>query len=202
LTRITLLSELARREPPGQAGAHLERISDSARQMTRAMDEIVWAVDPQADTLNGLVDYVSAFTEDFLRTADIRCRMDLPSALPALHVESELRYNLFLALKETLNNIVKHAHASEVWLRLRIERDAFTLVLEDNGQGLPAARAVEGGDRISSGHGLPNLERRLAAIGGRYTVDSAPEHGTRVEMTVPVKAEPSPILATGRNGPD
>jgi signal transduction histidine kinase len=127
--------------------------------------------------------------------------MDLPATLPALHVESELRYNLFLALKETLNNIVKHAHASEVWLRLRTERDGFTLVVEDNGQGLPAARAVDGGDRISSGHGLPNLEGRLAAIGGRYTVDSAPGRGTRVEMTLHVKDEASPILATGRNGP-
>jgi signal transduction histidine kinase len=201
LTQITLLSELARREPPTQAKTHLERISDSARQMTKAMDEIVWAVDPQADTLSGLVDYVSAFTEDFLRTAGIRCRMDLPAALPALHVESELRYNLFLALKEALNNIVKHAHASEVWLRLRIEPDAFALVVEDNGQGVPSTRAEDGGDRISSGHGLPNLERRLAALGGRCTIDSVPGRGTRVEMTLPVKKEASPILATGGNGP-
>jgi hypothetical protein len=80
LTQITLLSELARREPPEQAGTHLERISDSARKMTRAMDEIVWAVDPQHDTVSGLMDYVSAFAEDFLQVAGIRCRMDFPSA--------------------------------------------------------------------------------------------------------------------------
>jgi signal transduction histidine kinase len=203
LTQITLLSELARREPAEQAGAHLERISDSARQMTRAMDEIVWAVDPQADSLSGLMDYVSAFTESFLRTADIRCRMDLPATLPALHVESETRYNLFLALKETLNNIVKHAHASEVWLRLRLERDSFTLVIEDNGQGMTGngngngdGNAIGNGDRLSSGHGLPNLEQRLAAIGGHCIFDSAPGRGTRVEMTVIVKNGASPILAT------
>ncbi len=77
LTQITLLTELAWREPE-QVNAHLERISGSARQLTRAMDEIVWAVDPQHDTLDGLMDYVSAFTEDFLRMAGIRCRMDLP----------------------------------------------------------------------------------------------------------------------------
>jgi signal transduction histidine kinase len=169
--------------------------------MTRAMDEIVWAVDPQADSLSGLMDYVSAFTESFLRTAGIRCRMDLPATMPALHVESETRYNLFLALKETLNNIVKHAHASEVWLRLRVERDAFTLVIEDNGQGLTAngngnGNGDPGGSRISSGHGLPNLENRLAAIGGRCNVASAPGQGTRVEMIVRVKDGASPILAT------
>ena len=138
LTQITLLTELARREPE-QVGAHLERISGSARQLTRAMDEIVWAVDPQHDTFNGLMDYISAFAEDFLRTAGIRCRMDLPLALPAMRVDAELRYNLFLALKEALNNVVKHAKATEVWLRLRIEPRAFTLIVEDNGQGMPAA---------------------------------------------------------------
>jgi len=199
LTQITLLSELARRDPPDQAGAHLERISDSARKMTRAMDEIVWAVDPQHDTLNGLMDYISAYTEDFLRTAGIRCRMDLPAELPALRVAAEQRYNLFLAIKEALNNIVKHAQAVEVWLRLRLETEGLTLVVEDNGRGLPET-AVAGGvpERLLSGHGLPNLERRLVAIGGRCTVHSAPGQGTRVEMSVRLEPAASPIVAMGQ----
>lgn len=201
LTRITLLSELARREPE-QAAAHLDRISGSARQLTRAMDEIVWAVDPQHDTFNGLMDYISAYAEDFLRVAGIRCRMDLPNELPAIGVEAELRYNLFLALKEVLNNIVKHARATEVWLRLRLEPKSFTLMIEDNGCGLPTARTGEAaavGDRIASGSGLLNLEKRLAAVGGRCVVTSAPGNGTRVEMTVSVVTAPSPVVAIGQD---
>ncbi len=198
LTQITLLSELARREPADQAGAHLERISESARTMTRAMDEIVWAVDPQHDTLNGLMDYISAYTEDFLRTAGIRCRMDLPAEVPSLRVDAELRYNLFLALKEALNNIVKHAAATEVWLRLQPAREGFTLIVEDNGRGLEAANASPAGDRLRSGSGLPNLEQRLAAVGGRCEVHSVPGDGTRVEMSVRLEPGPSPIVAMGR----
>lgn len=194
LTQITLLSELARRDPPDQAGLHLERISESARKMTRAMDEIVWAVDPQHDTLSGLVDYVSAYAEDFLRTAGLPCRMDLPAELPALRVEAELRYNLFLALKEALNNIVKHAQATEVWLRLRLHHKGFTLEVEDNGKGLSDAGPTGPATRLSSGHGLPNLEKRLAAVGGRCSVHSAPGQGTRVEITIPTPAA-SPIMA-------
>src|SRR4029077_7379698 len=106
---------------------HLGHISEMAPGLTRTMDEIVWAVDPQHDTPSGLMDYASAYTEEFLRIAGIRCRMDLPTSLPAMHVDAELRYNLFLALKEALNNIVKHARASEVWLRLRLEGDGFKL---------------------------------------------------------------------------
>ncbi|HEV2692088.1 MAG TPA: two-component regulator propeller domain-containing protein [Verrucomicrobiae bacterium] len=201
LTQITLLTELARREPE-QTNNNLERISDSARTLTKAMDEIVWAVDPQHDTFEGLMDYISAYAEDFLRVAGIRCRMDFPLPMPVLRVDAETRYNLFLALKEALNNLVKHARATEVWLRLRVEEKSFTLSVEDNGQGLAAgtAAAAESG-RISSGSGLTNLEKRLAAVGGRCEIVSGPGKGTQVRMTLFVSGGTSPVMAIGRNGP-
>jgi len=200
LTQIMLLSELARREPP-QVQNHLGQISDMARELTRTMDEIVWAVDPQHDTLNGLMDYASAYTQEFLRIAGIRCRLDLPASLPAMHVDAELRYNLFLALKEALNNIVKHARASEVWLRLRLEGDGFKLVIEDNGQGLPVVAAVaENGERLVSGHGLNNLEKRLRAVGGRCDVYSSAGKGTRIEMATRNGASPSPVVVIADHG--
>ncbi|HZI33642.1 MAG TPA: ATP-binding protein, partial [Candidatus Binatia bacterium] len=191
--------ELARRDP-AQTDTNLGRITDSARKLTRAMDEIVWAVDPQHDTVAGLMDYISAYAEDFLRMADVRCRMDLPLHLPATHVDAELRYNLFLALKEALNNVVKHARATEVWLRLRMEPKSLTLIVEDNGQGISTTGATEN-ERLSSGSGLGNLEKRLAAVGGRCQIHSVPGQGTRVEMTVFLKNPTSPVVAIGGDGP-
>jgi signal transduction histidine kinase/ligand-binding sensor domain-containing protein len=201
LTQITLLSELGRRET-NPAGAQWERISDAARDLTRSMDEIVWAVDPQRDTLASLIDYISAYSEDFLRTAGIRCRMDFPAAVPAMQIEAELRYNLFLALKETLNNIVKHAQASEVWLRLSLTPAAFTLAVEDNGHGFETnngGKAADSVDRLNSGHGLPNLRKRLEAIGGRCVMQSSPGKGTRIEMTVILHSATSSVMAIGGN---
>jgi signal transduction histidine kinase/ligand-binding sensor domain-containing protein len=206
LTQITLLGELARREP-SDAGAHLDRISSAARQLTRSMDEIVWAVDPQHDTLTGLMDYVSAFAEDFLRVAGIHCRMDLPAALPQRRVDAELRYHLFLAVKEALNNVVKHARATEVWLRLRVEEKGFTLIVEDNGCGCGSVKNGGGADakaevqdRLASGCGLSNLQKRLHAVGGRCTVHSGPAEGTRVEMVIHPANAASPIMAMAQNG--
>ncbi len=199
LTQITLLTELARREPE-QTNANLERITHSARTLTKAMDEIVWAVDPQHDTFDGLMDYASAYAEEFLRVAGIRCRMDLPIALPTMRVDAELRYNLFLALKEALNNVVKHSKATEVWLRLQIEPKQFTLVVEDNGRGLYAARKeISEADRLNSGSGLANMKKRLALVGGHCEIRSVDTAGTRVEMTVAIKALPSPVVAIGQN---
>ena len=196
LTQITLLTELARREPE-QTEANLERITQSARKLTKAMDEIVWAVDPQHDTLEGLMDYVSAYAEDFLRVAEIRCRMDLPVLLPALQLEAELRYNLFLALKEALHNVVKHSQATEVWLRLRLDATSFTLVVEDNGRGLSAKGSRP--DRLASGSGLANLQKRLALVGGRCHIQSGEAGGTRVELTVYTQRFASPVVAIGGN---
>jgi signal transduction histidine kinase len=73
------------------------------------MDEIVWAVNPRHDTLESLTNYIARFAHDFLSAAQIRCRLDAPTQVPELTVRSEVRHNLFLAFKETLNNAVKHS---------------------------------------------------------------------------------------------
>jgi ligand-binding sensor domain-containing protein/signal transduction histidine kinase len=188
LTQITLLSELARREPPHEMEAHLGQISDTARELTQTVDEIVWAVNPRQDTLDGLVTYICQFAQEYLTVAGIQCRLDVPRHLPAMHLTADVRHNLFLAVKETLNNIVKHAHAREVWLRLIEDRGKVTLVIEDDGQGFAGAGAASSASapHATSGQGLGNLENRLSAIGGHCSISSQPGRGTRVELEVAI----------------
>jgi signal transduction histidine kinase len=183
LTQITLLSELARREPAQEMEAHLGQISDTARELTRTVDEIVWAVNPRQDTLDGLMTYICQFAQEYLTMADIQCRLDVPGDLPSLRIPADVRHNLFLAVKEALNNIVKHAHAREVWLRLIQDRGSLTLVIEDDGQGFAEATA---GAKQVSGEGLGNLDNRLSAIGGRCSISSQPGCGTRIELNVAI----------------
>jgi signal transduction histidine kinase len=165
--------------------AHLNHISDMARELTRAMDETVWAVNPHNDSLEGLMTYVTKFAQDYLNVAGIRCRIDMPAQLPPHHLSAEARHNLYLAVKETLNNVVKHAQATEVWLRLTVSAEGFMLVIEDNGRGImTAGKNGTPSGRISTGHGLHNLEKRLAASSGRCIVTSETGKGTRVEFNV------------------
>jgi signal transduction histidine kinase len=204
LTHIALLSELARRDAPQEMPIHVSQISDMARELTRNMDEIVWAVDPQNDTLDSLVTYVSKFAQDYLSAAGIRCRLDVPAELPPYVLPAEVRHNLFLTIKEALNNVVKHARATEVWLRVIIQPLAFCVIAEDNGCGLGERNDKSNGasvapaGRISSGHGLLNMERRLVAIGGRCVIHSQPGQGTRVELNIDLTAPRSPEMATGK----
>lgn len=198
LTRITLLSQTARGDldQPEQAAADLDRIYDTARDLTRAMDEIVWAVNPRHDTLDSLVGYLGGFAQDFLSAANIRCRLDVPVNLPALPVTAEVRHNLFLAFKEAVNNVVRHASATEARVAMSLEAPSLTLTIQDNGKGFDwsdkalsgkgSAAAPSSPARVASGNGLLNMQRRLEEIGGRCLVESASGRGTVITFTMPL----------------
>ena len=191
LTRITLLSQSARgdlEDNAPQAAAEVDRIYTTARELTRAMDEIVWAVNPQHDTLDSLAIYLGKFAQDYLRAAGIRCRLNLPEQLPNWSLTAELRHNLFLAVKETLHNVVKHSSATEVHITLTLAPNGFAWEVEDNGHGFSGGDAIpENPDRLSSGNGLRNMRRRTEEVGGRCEVKSSPGKGTRVKFWLPRK---------------
>ncbi len=190
LTRITMLSEPARHEadvpPPGTKD--VRQIYDIARELTRTMDEIVWAVNPHHDTPEGLASYLEQFALQFLGAAGIRCRLDLPMQLPLWPLMAETRHNLFLALKEALHNAVKHSGATEVRIALTLDARALTLSVEDNGCGLDLAAAN------SIGNGLENMRRRLQQIGGRCEIVSAPGQGVKIDFIVPIRQTPARAL--------
>lgn len=182
LTRIALLTELGlkHKERADEVSADLNKISATAREAVRAMDAIVWAVNPRNDTLDHFANYVSQFAEEFFRLTPIRYRLDVPPDLPDRPLSTEARHHLFLAVKESLNNVVRHSGASEVWLRLTCAHDQLSVVIEDNGKGFLDGKPVPGHD------GLVNLRSRLEGMGGTCLVDSQPGKGTRVTLVLPL----------------
>lgn len=192
LTRITMLSESARSElgDPTQTAGELNQIYNTARELTRSMDEIVWAVNPKHDTLESLTNYLERFAQDLLATAGIRCRLDMPVQFPEWGLTAEVRHNVFLALKEALHNVVRHAAATEVHIILTLEKSGFRLIIADDGCGFTrnnGEKPAEGTGRFSSGNGLGNMDRRLREIGGGCKIQTAPGQGTKVIFTVPRK---------------
>ena len=181
LTQIALLGELAQQDKgePDKAAARIATISGTARQAVKSLDEIVWAVNPRNDTLAHLIDYTGQFALDYLRLAGIRCRLDFPEQPPGREVSTEVRHNLFLVVKEALNNIVKHAGATEVWLRAKVTDERLVLTVEDNGAGFAQAPENAWAD------GLRNMRQRLLEIGGECLIQSRPGAGTTVTLRLP-----------------
>jgi signal transduction histidine kinase len=187
LTQIMLQSALAGRDAQGQTQGDLMQISETSRHLVRTMDEIVWAINPENDTLDSLVTYLGKFVQEYLAATHTRCRLDLPIQVPVVVVPSEVRHNVFLAVKEILNNVIKHAQATEVSFQLKIQPAAFVFIVNDNGRGFtPGVAAATAADdiRIASGNGLRNLSKRMEEIGGVCTVTSGPGKGTQVELTI------------------
>ena len=183
LTQIGLLGEFARRDvrKGKTAGDHAEKICDAARELAQTLDEIVWMVNPRNDTLHKLGVYLAAYAEEFFQAASIRCRIDIPPGLPEIPLSAELRHNLFLVVKEALNNVVKHSKATEVWLRLALEGERLAIVIEDNGVGF----AMENADL--SRNGLCNMVARMEEIDGTFRLSSRPDQGTRIYLRTSIR---------------
>ena len=199
LTEVALMSDLALTDAgqPVATKKNLTEIFAAVRSLARSLDETVWAISRKNETVEQSLVFICKAAQDFLRLAGISCRLNAPDVLPASYFSSTVRHNLFLATREALNNIVKHAHATEVWLRLKLEADRLTLIIEDNGKGFvrppaPTTAAPEAPPPTRSG--LANLERRLQEIGGTAECRSEPGQGTVIKLSVPLKPERPPPL--------
>ncbi|MFA6546380.1 MAG: two-component regulator propeller domain-containing protein [Limisphaerales bacterium] len=183
LTQLSYLSELGLRDTPlpDATEKKLRQVSECVHDAVRAMDQIVWEVNPGNDSLERLLEFMARHAREYLTPLDIRCRHELPAELPALKVSPEARHQLFLAFKEALQNIVKHARATEVNFTAAVRGEVLELNLRDNGQG--GAPTTEAG-----ADGLPNMKLRLEQLRGECRFESQPGSGARVEFRVPLAA--------------
>ena len=135
---------------------------------------------PGSDTLQSLVDYIAHFSVELFEGHPTRCRLDLPTELPARTLHPDVRHNIFLIVKEALNNVLKHAGASSVQVQVHVDGDNLKILIADNGRGFAAGADVANAER----NGLENMRRRAAAVGGRLELTSNTGGGSRVEFNV------------------
>ena len=157
----------------------LAEIAGKAQKLVGALDEIVWAVNPRHDTLASVADYLPAIASEFLDHTSIALRLDVARDLPPIALDAERRHGLFLAVREALNNAVKHSAAREILLRLRAADHRLEIELRDDGRGFDAAAQHDG-------EGLRNLRERMIALGGEARIESMAGAGTSVRLSLPL----------------
>jgi signal transduction histidine kinase len=184
LSEISLLSSLA--QSSTNPLKELQRIENRTIRSVEALEVIVWSVDPKADTVRNFVDHASQFATNFLSCAQLRLEVVPPSTVMAGTLQATARYNLYLALKEALHNIVKHARAHSVQIRFDLKPEELTLTVSDDGCGLPQNDPALASDG-SQNHGLRNMRSRLEQAGGSVQIESTPGHGTTLRFRVPVQ---------------
>lgn len=196
VTQIGLLAELTKKNinDPERVAAQSEKIFQTAFDLGRTLDEIVWAVNPRNDALDKFCDYIAFQAQELFQLTDVLCRVDLPPDIPSRSLSAEVRHNLFLAAKEALNNAARHARASEVWVRFTWEDERFEITISDDGAGFDIATAS------TLRNGLANMKKRLEDIGGSFSMISKPGRGTSVTLSIPLHLGLPPQSSVASHG--
>ena len=182
LTQISILSEVLRQRVGLEDAAvnePLSMIAGASRELVDSMRDIVWAINPQKDHLRDLTQRMRRFAADSFTARQIQFRLRLPEAEEDIQLGANLRREVFLIFKESVNNMVRHSGCTEAEIELRFTSDALLLGLSDNGRGFDLARE-------SDGHGLLSMRDRAQGIGGELELTSRPGQGTTITLKIPL----------------
>jgi signal transduction histidine kinase len=185
VSQISLLSALVQDDSAlsEKARDQLDRISTIARDLVSALYETVWAVNPENDNLDAMVNYLCETFNEFCQQAQLRCRLNISDVPKNIEVSSRVRHNISMAAKEAMHNVIKHARASQVTVRVTLQASALTISIQDDGGGFQLAGT-------SSGNGLVNMKRRMEDIGGFCNIQTCPGNGTIVHLQLALESHP------------
>ena len=168
---------------------NVKKIDDLLNEAGKSMSDIVWSVRSEETSYKDLSARMRRLTSEVCKANRMRYEFHVTGDERLDRLEDEVRRNVYLILKEALNNIVKHAGATKVDVVFEISERAMRLSISDDGRGFQARDAssqnggTSGGNGGLMGHGLSNLDVRARAIGGDLTIDSTPGGGTRVHLS-------------------
>ncbi len=182
LTRISILSEVAKQQrvngapPPDEL---LDSIAEISRESVASMNDIVWAISPEHDSLLDLIRRMRRHAEEVFTTRDIRLDFQAPDAAGELKLDVQMRRDLYLVFKEAVNNAARHADCSAVSIKVWADGAQILLAVSDDGKGFDPAE-------LSEGHGLLSMRNRARAVGGELVIESTPGAGSEVRLTIPL----------------
>ena len=196
LTHIGLLSEVSIRKAAMQTVAEggvvadrehnngelqqaMSRVGDVARELSQAMSDVVWSINPKHDSVAALYRRLRSFASEICEAKEIQLNIDIADQITSMKLHPEVRRNLLLIAKEALHNMAKYSASRSVNVHMGLQENDLLLVIEDQGRGFDVN---VGGD----GNGLFNMSNRAEKLGGTCTVHSTPGNGTRVEARIPM----------------
>ncbi len=182
LTEVNMLTTLVKSPTTSAEEKHryLGDLTETARRMVTSLDEIVWAVNPRNDTIASLASYFGSYAQRLLDLASVSCGLDIAEDLPEHPLDPKFRQEFFFAFKEALTNVVRHARATQVWLRISVADGHLFVEVADDGHGLDLHERHAGDD------GIANMNERMQSLGGSCEISSDAQKGTSVKFRAPL----------------
>lgn len=182
LTKINFLSEIISQKTQHfpEIYSNSESVKETAKKLIENMRDLIWALNPDNTTIANLLARMREYATDYLEDYPIELHNIFPENLPQTPITKETNRELFMVVKESLNNIVKHSKATEVFFTVTITSNSLLLSIKDNGIGL-------NGETDKKGNGLLNMQSRLETIGGIFTFISKHNNGTEITISLPLQ---------------
>ena len=182
LTNISILSELSSKSiaDPEKAQPFLQRISEEVQVSSQAMDDIIWSVNSRNDSLRETMARMRRYAAELFDNSEIDCHLQLDENTGDKKLGMEQRRDLYLIYKEALNNIHKHAGASNVWVDVVQNYSNLFMHIKDDGKGFNTATSTHR-------NGLKNLRSRVGKWKGQIQIESESGKGTQIEIRIPLK---------------
>ena len=177
MTAIRLMSEIARNKMKENTPVEIEKISQSANDVLNKMNAIIWSMNSGNDTLDNLVSYIRSYALEYFDQTPIECKVNTPATIPDLEITGDKRRNIFLCVKETLNNVLKHSKASLVTINIETS-DRLRIQIADNGTGIDLQNLRQ------FGNGLKNISRRMEVISGTFNIENKEGTVTTLELVL------------------
>jgi signal transduction histidine kinase/ligand-binding sensor domain-containing protein len=182
LTQIAILSEVARAQTTNGISEPLAKITDVSNELVGTMSDIVWSINPEKDHFGDLVQRMRRFASDLLTSKGLNFQFLAPEAAADIVVSSNIRREVFLIFKETVNNIVKHSQATSVRIELAVENNEVMFRITDDGVGFDPENPAP----TSGGHGIGGMRERVQDLGGKLHIISEFGAGTTVSLSLPL----------------
>lgn len=177
MTAIRLMSEIAKNKMKENTPLEIEKISQSADDILNKMNAIIWSMNSKNDSLGNLISYIRAYATEYLEGTSIECKVNVPDQVPEKELSGDKRRNVFLCVKETLNNMLKHSKASEITIDITAD-GTLQIKIHDNGIG------IDLNNLRLFGNGLQNIDRRMKSIGGDFLIENM--NGTESTFKLPL----------------
>ncbi len=177
MTAIRLMSEIAKNKMKENTPLEIEKISQSADDILNKMNAIIWSMNSKNDSLGNLISYIRAYATEYLEGTPVKCKVNIPDYIPEKELTGDKRRNIFLCVKETLNNMLKHSRANELTIDISVNSQLI-IKIHDNGVGIDLQKIRQ------FGNGLQNIDRRMKSIGGDFEI--ANNRGTVTVLELPL----------------
>lgn len=164
----------------------LEKISATSVEMISEMNDIVWTINPRHDSMDTILQRMESFARPLLASKGIQFHFEVDPGVKQLNLEMTRRKNFYLIYKEAVNNALKYAQCSNLWVKIGVRQHHLFLVATDDGIGFDPEKAHVEAAQSLSGNGLRNMEMRAAEMRGRWKINSLAGKGTTVHLRFPI----------------